>query len=64
VQLNFLKQDIEKRRDMILNGSVSKTILLLSVPILMMGLVQSVMPVMDGLFINNIVGTVAASAIT
>ena len=30
----------------------------------MMGLVQSVMPVMDGLFINNIVGTVAASAIT
>lgn len=49
---------------MILNGSVSKTILLLSVPILMMGLVQSIMPVMDGLFINNIVGTTAASAIT
>lgn len=49
---------------MILNGSIPKTILLLSVPTLMMGLVQSIMPVMDGLFINNIVGTLAASATT
>jgi putative efflux protein, MATE family len=30
----------------------------------MLGLVQSIMPVMDGLFINNIAGTIAASAIT
>lgn len=30
----------------------------------MMGLVQSIMPVMDGIFINNIVGTIGASAIT
>lgn len=30
----------------------------------MMGLVQSAIPVIDGLFINNIAGTVAASAVT
>lgn len=48
---------------MILNGSISKTILFLSIPTLMMGIVQSIIPVVDGLFINNIAGTVAASAI-
>lgn len=49
---------------MILNGRISTTILLLSIPTLMMGFVQSIVPVIDGLFINNIVGTVAASATT
>jgi putative MATE family efflux protein len=48
---------------MILNGSISKTILFLSIPTLMMGIVQSIIPVIDGLFINNIAGTVAASAV-
>ncbi len=61
---NFLKQNSEQRRNLILNGPVSTTILLLSVPTLMMGLVQSVIPVIDGLFLNNFVGTVAASAVT
>lgn len=64
VNFSFLHQNTEKRRDLILNGPISSTILLLSIPTLMMGLVQSAMPVMDGLFINNIVGTIAASAIT
>lgn len=64
MQFNFLHQNTEKRRDLILNGRISTTILLLSVPTLMMGLVQSIMPVMDGLFINNIAGTLAASAVT
>lgn len=64
MHLNILKQNTEQRRDLILNGRISTTVLLLSVPALLMGLVQSVMPVMDGLFINNIVGTEAASAIT
>ena len=59
-----VRQNIEQRRDLILNGRVSTTILLLSVPALMMGLVQSAIPVIDGLFINNLVGTVAASAVT
>lgn len=64
MRFNFLKQNIEQRRELILNGPVSTTILLLSVPALMMGIVQSLIPVIDGLFINNIVGTVAASAVT
>ncbi|OPJ62380.1 MATE family efflux transporter [Clostridium oryzae] len=64
MHLNLLKQNTEKRRDMILNGSITSTIFMLSVPTLMMGVVQSIMPVMDGLFINNILGTVAASSIT
>lgn len=63
MRLNILKQDTEKRRNLILNGRISTTILFLSVPALMMGLVQSAMPFMDGLFINNFAGTVAASAI-
>ncbi|QHQ62901.1 MATE family efflux transporter [Anaerocolumna sedimenticola] len=62
--MSFLKQNIEQRRDLILNGRVSTTIMLLSVPSLMMGVIQSVIPVIDGLFLNNIVGTVAASAVT
>lgn len=64
MHLNFLRQNIEQRRNLILNGRISTTILLLSIPTLMMGMVQSIMPVVDGLFINNILGTVAASAIT
>lgn len=61
---NFLKQSTEQRRDLILNGSVFTTILFLSVPTLMMGLIQSAIPVIDGLFLNNLVGTKAASAVT
>lgn len=61
---SLLHQNTEKRRDLILNGPITSTILFLSVPTLMMGLVQSFMPVMDGLFINNILGTMAAGAIS
>ena len=63
MHLNFLHQNAEDRRNIILNGSITPTILLLSVPVLMMGLVQSAIPVVDGLFINNFSGTIAASAI-
>jgi putative MATE family efflux protein len=63
VSLAFLHQDTKIRRNMILNGSIAKTILFLSIPTLMMGIVQSIIPVIDGLFINNIAGTDAASAI-
>jgi putative MATE family efflux protein len=64
MNLNFLRQNTEKRRELILNGPINSTLLLLSVPTLMMGLVQSIMPVIDGIFINNIIGTIGASAIT
>ncbi len=64
MHFNSVKRNIEQRRDLILNGPVSTTILLLSVPALMMGLVQSAIPVIDGLFLNNIAGTIAASAVS
>ncbi|MHC1750883.1 MAG: MATE family efflux transporter [Cellulosilyticaceae bacterium] len=64
MHLDFLHQSTNERRNLILNGSITKTILLLSFPTLMMGLVQSAMPVIDGLFINNIAGNIAASSIT
>jgi putative MATE family efflux protein len=38
--------------------------LLLSLPTLLMGIVQAMLPVIDGLFINNLAGTAAASAVT
>ncbi|WP_139904846.1 MATE family efflux transporter [Clostridium thermarum] len=64
MNFNFLRQNTEQRRDLILNGPISSTLFLLSFPTLMMGLVQSIMPVMDGIFINNLIGTIGASAIT
>lgn len=64
LHLKFLHQNVEERRNLILKGSITPTILLLSIPALMMGLVQSIIPVVDGLFINNISGTIAASAIS
>jgi putative MATE family efflux protein len=64
MNLNFLRQNTEKRRELILNAPIPSTLLLLSVPTLMMGLVQSIMPIIDGIFINNIIGTIGASAIT
>ena len=64
MDLSFLRQNTEKRRDMILKGAITPTILFLSLPTMLMGVVQSLMPVIDGLFINNIVGTIAASSVT
>jgi putative MATE family efflux protein len=64
MSFNIFHQNIEARRELILKGPITQTLLLLAVPTLMMGLVQSVMPVVDGLFINNIIGTMAASSIT
>lgn len=52
------------RRSMILNGRIITTILMLSMPTMLMGTIQSLLPVIDGLFVNNLVGTDAASAVT
>lgn len=49
---------------MILSGNIVATIIKLSLPTMMMGTIQSLIPVMDGLFVNNIIGTNAASAVT
>ncbi|WP_342756108.1 MATE family efflux transporter [Kineothrix sedimenti] len=64
MKFKFSSQNLEQRRDLILRGNVVSTILMLSLPSLMMGLVQSLIPVIDGLFLNNLVGTTAASAVT
>ncbi len=64
MKLGFLKQDTEQRCELIVNGSITKTILMLSLPSLMMGMVQSIIPLIDGLFINNFSGTIPASAVT
>ncbi len=63
MQFRFLHQSSEDRRNLILNGPITPTLLMLTVPTLMMGLVQSAIPFVDGLFINNFGGTIAASAI-
>ena len=64
VKLKLLKMNEEERRDMILNGNMWKTLWLLVFPTLMMSIVQSLMPLSDGLFINNVSGTLVASAVT
>lgn len=64
MKFKFLNQNMEQRRELILRGNVLSTILMLSVPSLMMGIVQSLIPVIDGLFLNNLAGTNAASAVT
>ena len=58
------KLDDAKRRQMILEGGIGKILIRLAVPTLMMSLVQSLIPLSDGLFINNVAGTLVASAVT
>ena len=48
----------EERREMILSENVMKTIFLLTIPVFMMGIVQSLIPISDGLFLNNKAGYV------
>ena len=64
MKIAFLHQTTEQRRDLILNGSIVKTLLMLSFPTLMMSMIQALMPLSDGLFINNAAGTLVASAVT
>jgi putative MATE family efflux protein len=64
LKLKFLHQSTEERRELILHGSIEKTLLLLSTPTLMMSVILSLMPLADGLFINNAAGTLVASAVT
>lgn len=58
-----LSTNIEKRREMILNGNILNTLLFLSFPTLMMGVVQSLIPLSDGLFLNRTSGYLVAAAI-
>ena len=64
MRIASLNQTTEQRRALILGGPILGTMLLLSVPTIMLGCVQALMPLMDGLFINNVAGTIAMSAVT
>lgn len=62
--IGITKLDMTNRRNLILNGSVLNTLLLLSIPTFMMALVQSMVPFTDGLFLNRTIGPERTSAIT
>ncbi len=64
MKLEFLHQSTEQRRELILHGGILRTLMLLSFPTLMMSVIQSLLPLTDGLFINNAAGTLVASAVT
>lgn len=48
---------------MIIEGNIFKTLIFLSIPSIMMGIVQSLIPFMDGLFLNNLIGTQRTASI-
>lgn len=61
--MNILKQNLDERREMILNGNILNTMLLLSIPTFMMGIIQYLVPFTDSLFLNNILGTNIGAAV-
>lgn len=64
MKLGLLTMNEEQRRKMIVEGNMWRTLWMLALPTLMMSVVQSLMPLSDGLFINNVAGTLVASAVT
>lgn len=61
--MGFLSTNVEKRHEMILNGNILNTLLFLSFPTLLMGMVQSLIPLSDGLFLNRTSGYLVAAAV-
>lgn len=59
----LFNQSLEERRDMILNGKLMNTLLFLSVPTLVMCLIQSLIPIIDSLFLNRTSGYVVAASV-
>ena len=59
----FKSQSTEARRDLILYSPITNTLIMLSIPTLIMSIVQSMIPLMDGLFLNNVACTVIASSV-
>ena len=60
----FKAQSNEERRQMILHGKVINTLLFLSVPTLMVGIIQALIPLSDSLFLNRLTSVEVASSIT
>lgn len=55
---------MEDRRKIILEGNALKTLFLLSIPTIMMAIVQAMIPFTDGLYLNHIIGPERTGAIT
>ncbi|MGI5084074.1 MATE family efflux transporter [Treponema putidum] len=64
MRFNFIGQTTAQRRELILTASPIKTLLILSLPALMMAMLQAMMPFTDGLFINRLTDHVTASAVS
>ena len=60
----FKVQSNEERRKMILNGKVINTLLFLSVPTLLVGIIQALIPLSDSLFLNRLTSVEVASSVT
>jgi len=60
----FFKQSTEARRKLILTAHPVKTLLILSLPSLLMNTVQAMMPFTDGLFTNNLMNYAVTGAVT
>lgn len=63
MKFNFIGQTTAQRRELILTASPIKTLLVLSMPALMMAMLQAMMPFTDGLFINRLTDHVTASSV-
>ena len=60
----FKTQSNEERREMILNGKVINTLLFLSIPTLLVGIIQALIPLSDSLFLNRLTSVEVASSVT
>jgi len=60
----FKSQSNEERRQMILHGKVINTLLFLSIPTLLVGIIQALIPLSDSLFLNRLTSVEVASSVT
>ncbi len=63
MKIGLLSSNVQKRREMILNGNILNTLLFLSLPTILMGMVSSLIPLSDGLFLNHTSGYLVAAAV-
>ena len=60
----FKAQSNEERRQLILNGKVINTLLFLSIPTLLVGIIQALIPLSDSLFLNRLTSVEVARSVT
>lgn len=61
--MKFLRQSVSERRELILNGNALNTLLILSLPTVLMSLVGSIIPIIDGIALNRTSEVIVASAV-